>query len=65
MAITGRCMRCKANDMEMADVKMTKTARGGFMAKGKCKKCGCGMCKIRSAADAEKDIKNGDAEKAY
>lgn len=64
MAIEGRCMRCKENK-PMKDVEMTKTARGGFMAKGKCCDCGCGMCKIRSAADAEKDIASGDAKKAY
>jgi hypothetical protein len=64
MAIEGRCMKCKETKT-MADVNMTKTSRGGFMAKGKCKDCGCGMCKIFSQANAEKAIADGDAKKAY
>jgi len=64
MAITGRCMKCK-DTREMKDVKMTQTARGGFMAKGKCTTCDCGMCKIMSKADAEKAVADGEAEKAY
>lgn len=49
----------------MKEVKMTKTKRGGFMAKGKCEKCDCGMCKIMSKADAEKAVADGKAKKAY
>ena len=64
MTITGRCMRCK-EQKEMKDAQMTMTLRGGFMAKGKCKDCGCGMCKIMSKADAEKAMKDGDAKKAF
>ena len=62
--IEGRCMRCKEN-MPMKDAEMTQTSRGGFMAKGKCSKCGCGMCKIFSKENAEKAISEGDAKKAY
>jgi hypothetical protein len=51
--VTGRCMRCKKNDMEMKDVNIVTTKRGGFMAKGKCAKCDCGMCKILSKDQAE------------
>ena len=57
-------MKCKAQK-EIADVQMTMTARGGYMAKGKCKDCGCGMCKIMSKADAEKTVSDGQAKKAY
>lgn len=64
MAIEGRCMRCKENK-PMKDVDMTKTARGGFMAKGKCSVCGCGMCKIMSKDNAEKAVADGEAKKAY
>ncbi len=53
-----RCMKCKAQK-EMVDGVMTKTSRGGYMAKGKCKDCGCGMCKIMSEADAMKSIAGG------
>lgn len=63
MALEGRCMKCKES-REMKDVEMHKTSRGGFMAKGKCSVCGCGMCKIRSAADAEADMAGG-VKKAF
>ncbi|MFO0793372.1 MAG: DUF5679 domain-containing protein [Candidatus Brocadiaceae bacterium] len=59
-----RCMKCKAQK-EISDAQMTMTARGGYMAKGKCKDCGCGMCKIMSKADAEKAVADGQAKKAY
>ena len=64
MTIEGRCMKCKAQ-RDMKGVKITKTKRGGFMAKGKCEKCDCGMCKIMSKATAEKAIEDGKAKKAY
>ncbi|HHT9110464.1 MAG TPA: DUF5679 domain-containing protein [Candidatus Brocadiaceae bacterium] len=57
-------MKCKAQK-EISDAQMTMTARGGYMAKGKCKDCGCGMCKIMSKADAEKAVADGQAKKAY
>ena len=63
MAIEARCMKCK-EQKEMTAGQMTKTSRGGFMAKGKCKVCGCGMCKIMSEADAQKAIASG-MKKAY
>jgi len=64
MAIEGRCMKCK-EQKEMKDPKMTKTSRGGFMAKGKCSVCGCGMCRIMSKSDAEKAVSDGEVEKDY
>lgn len=60
----GRCMKCK-EQKDMKDAQIVKTARGGFMAKGKCVDCGCGMCKIMSQADAEKAVSDGEAKKAY
>lgn len=59
-----RCMKCK-EQKEMVDAQMTMTSRGGFMAKGKCKVCGCGMCRIMSKADAEKAMADGVAKKAF
>ena len=53
MALEGRCMRCKAS-REMKGIKMEKTKRGTFMAKGTCVKCGTKMAKILSAEQAEK-----------
>jgi len=64
MTIEGRCMKCK-EQKEMKDAQMTKTSRGGFMAKGKCVACGCGMCRIMSKDDAEKAVSDGEAKKAY
>jgi len=64
MAIEGRCMKCKDNK-PMKGAKMTMTARGGYMAKGNCSVCGCGMCKIMSKDNAEKAVSAGEAEKAY
>ena len=59
-----RCMKCK-EQKEMVDAQMTMTSRGGFMAKGKCKVCGCGMCRIMSKVDAEKAMADGVAKKAF
>jgi hypothetical protein len=49
----------------MKDAEMHITARGGYMAKGKCSVCGCGMCKIVSKDNAEKLVADGEAKKAY
>ena len=60
----GRCMKCKSQQ-EMKDVIMTQTSRGGYMAKGKCSVCGCGMCKIMSKDNALKAIEDGIAKKQF
>lgn len=57
-------MKCK-EQKEMVDAQMTMTSRGGYMAKGKCKDCGCGMCRIMSKVDAEKAMADGIAKKAF
>ncbi len=62
MAIEARCMKCKEN-RTMKDAQMTMTARGGYMAKGKCSTCGCGMCRIMSKDDADKVVASGEAKK--
>jgi len=59
-----RCMKCK-DQKEMADPEMTMTKKGGYMARGKCKDCGCGMCRIMSKDDAEKAVESGEAKKSY
>lgn len=64
MAIEGRCMRCK-DKKEMKNPKIVMTARGGYMAKGNCKVCDCGMCAIMSKDNAEKAITDKEAKKAY
>jgi len=65
MTVKGYCVKCKKKGHPMKDVQMTKTSRGGFMAKGKCADCGCGMCAMMSKENAEKAVASGDAEKAY
>ena len=41
----GYCMRCK-KQMEMVGGKITTMKNGRKMMRGKCKKCGTGMCRI-------------------
>ena len=41
----GYCVRCKVKS-EMLEVKITKAKNGRRMAKGKCIKCSCKMCKF-------------------
>lgn len=62
--VEGYCVKCKKKG-NMKDVKMTQTARGGFMAKGKCGGCGTTMCAMMSKDNAEKAVKSGEAKKAY
>jgi hypothetical protein len=59
------CVKCKKKGQKMKDALMTKTSKGGFMAKGKCPDCGTSMCAMMSADNAEKAMKSGDAKKGY
>ncbi len=65
MIIEGRCMKCKENKVMAKGVEMHITSRGGYMSKGKCSACGCGMCRIMSKVDAEKAVASGEAKKSY
>ena len=56
------CVKCKKK-CEMKDPVITKTARGGFMAKGVCA-CGTKMCAMMSKDNAEKAVAEG-AKKDY
>lgn len=58
------CVKCKKKGTTMSNPEVTKTARGGFMAKGKCPSCGTVMCAMMSEENAGKAIKAG-AKKAY
>ena len=62
--VKGYCVRCKQKGIEMKNPKIVQTARGGYMAKGICSKCGTKMCAMLSKENAEKAIKEG-AEKAF
>lgn len=60
----GYCVKCKAKK-DLTDPIVNQTARGGFMAKGKCPDCGTVMCRIMSKDNAEKAINDGSCKKGY
>ena len=49
----GYCVKCKQKDQDMKDVEVVQTKKGGWMAKGACTACGCGMCKMMSKDQAD------------
>ncbi len=53
------CVKCKKKGQEMQEPVITKTAKGGFMAKGKCPDCPTTMCAMMSKENAEKAIEEG------
>ncbi len=62
--ITGYCVKCKENAVELSTPEIVQTKKGGFMAKGKHEKCGTTVCAMMSKDNAEKAVKDG-AKKAY
>jgi len=62
--VQGHCMRCKTK-RDMKNAEITKTSRGGHMAKGNCVKCDCKMAAIMSKDNAEKAVKDGEAKKGF
>jgi len=56
--VKGHCMKCKEK-REMKEAEVTKTAKGGYMAKGTCVKCSTKMCAMMSKDNAEQAIKDG------
>lgn len=65
MAIKAYCVKCKEKNQDMADPVITKTPKGGFMAKGKHAKCGTTMCAMMSKDAAEKAIASKEAKKGF
>ena len=67
---TGYCVSCgrgdsaKGKGKEMKDPEIKQTARGGYMAQGKCETCGTKMSAMMSKDNAEKAIKDG-AKKSF
>ncbi len=57
--ITGYCVKCKEKGVQLSDPAIHRTAKGGFMAKGSCPKCGTTVCSIMSKDNAEKAIASG------
>ena len=62
--VQGHCMKCKEK-VNMKDATISQTSRGGYMAKGKCSKCGTSMAAIMSKDNAEKAMKSGEAKKGF
>jgi len=58
------CVKCKKKGQEMKDPEINQTAKGGYMAKGKCPDCDTKMCAMMSKDNAEKAVSDG-AKKAY
>ena len=66
MTVKGYCVRCKEKNVKMKDPVISKTSRGGFIAKGICTKCNrTKMCAMMSKDNAEKAIKDGEAKKGF
>ncbi|MDP4039363.1 MAG: DUF5679 domain-containing protein [Candidatus Pacearchaeota archaeon] len=64
--VKGYCVKCKAKGVDLKDAVVVQTARGGYMAKGKCSKDGSTtVCAMMSKENAEKAIKNGEAKKNF
>ena len=57
------CVKCKEK-RQMVNPKISRTSRGGYIAKGKCPVCGTKMAVIMSKEKAEKAIQEG-AEKDF
>ena len=60
---TGYCVKCKEK-VELTAPAIHKTAKGGFMAKGKHEKCGTTVCAMMSKDTADKAMEDG-ATKAF
>ena len=58
------CVKCKEKGVTLDDAIMHRTAKGGYMAKGKHSKCGTTVCAMMSKDNAEQAIADG-AEKNY
>ena len=68
--VEGYCVVCKdkggTKKRKMKDPVISKTSRGGFIAKGICSTCNkTKMCAMMSKDNAEKAIKDGEAKKGY
>jgi hypothetical protein len=62
--VKGYCVKCKVKGRDMSSAVVTQTARGGYMAQGKCSVCGTKMSAMLSKENAEKAIKEG-AKKSF
>ena len=63
--VKGYCVKCKKKGVELNDAIINKTAKGGFMAKGKCGTCGTTVCAMMSKDNAEAAMASGEAKKNF
>lgn len=64
MAIQGYSVKAKKK-VDIQDPVISKTKKGGYIAKGKCPETGITVCAIMSKEKAEKAIADGEAKKGY
>jgi len=64
MAIQGYSVKAKKK-VDLQDAEIVQTAKGGYMAKGKCPETGITVCAMMSKEKAEAAIAAGDAKKAF
>jgi hypothetical protein len=64
MAIQGYSVKAKKK-VDIQNPTISKTKKGGFIAKGKCPETGITVCAMMSKEKAEKAIADGEAKKAY
>ncbi len=63
--VEGYCVKCKKKGQKIKEPVINQTARGGYMAKGKCPDCGTTVCAMMSKDKAEAAIKAGEAKKNF
>jgi len=62
--VTGYSVKAKKK-VELKDPVISKTAKGGYIAKGKCPETGITVCAMMSKDTAEEAVASGKAKKAY
>ena len=60
--VQGYCVQCKKKGVTLGDAIIPRTAKGGYMAKGKCGTCGTTVCAMMSQANAEAAVTAGEAK---
>ena len=58
------CVKCKKKGQKMNNPAINQTAKGGYMAKGKCPDCSTTMCAMMSKDNALKAVSDG-AKKSF
>lgn len=64
MAIQGYSVKAKKK-VDIQDPVVSLTAKGGYIAKGKCPETGITVCAMMSKDTAEKAIESGEAKKGF